>query len=365
MFLNKFLDSSRPYEIVSHRAWESSNEKKIIKLDWNESSFGPSPKVAKALLEFIQSGPMHWYPDYQNKDLMTSLSDYSLVQSQNLEYFASSDALHETILRACCNHGEKLVILGPTYDNFRATAETFGLDITHYDLIEPFDFEETKFFDFLKSLTPRLVYICNPNNPTGTHISLDFLSDLFLKFDRTLFIIDEAYYEYSKKSVSSLITSRNNIIITRSFSKAFGLASFRIGYALANEGIINSLKSIKNPKSITSLSQIAAVSALDDIDYLEKVVQSTLQNKDFFISELKEKFAEDFKVFFGQGNYVLMKPLNFEMQKIKVFLEEWGIYLRFFSDRGELNQFFRATIGTQEEMELVLKCFAAFKESAV
>ncbi len=116
-------------------------------------------------------------------------------------------------------------------------------------------------------------YICNPNNPTGTLHDILKLESLITKYGDMLFVIDEAYYAFCGKSVAYLLPNIQNLIITRTFSKAFGLASFRIGYCLSSAQNIAALNLFRNAKNITHLSQVAAIAALKDKEYMESYVK--------------------------------------------------------------------------------------------
>ena len=160
--------------------------------------------------------------------------------------------MHEYIIGTFTEPGNNALIVSPTYDNFRVATESRGVSVSYHKLEEPFDFRTEEFFSHAKKLNPKIVYICNPNNPTGTLYKTSEIEMLAKCFPSTLFIIDEAYYEFTKKSAKNVAVKYRNTIVTRTFSKAFALAGFRIGYAISSAGNIRHLNKIRNPKNVTA-----------------------------------------------------------------------------------------------------------------
>jgi hypothetical protein len=111
MFANKYVKVLKPYPLVSHRAWELQGKEDVLKLDWNEATQPPSPKVKENILKFLENGNMHWYPDVNNSLLLEELSNYNSLPIENLQYFASSDSLHEYIVRTFIEPEDRIVIV--------------------------------------------------------------------------------------------------------------------------------------------------------------------------------------------------------------------------------------------------------------
>nr|WP_252731704.1 histidinol-phosphate transaminase [Psychrosphaera sp. F3M07] len=323
-------------------------------MDWNESTVPPSPKVKDALVKFANNGTMNWYPDVDNKVFRNLLSEYSKVPACNLEYFGSSDALHEYIIRSFVNPGDVITLISPTYDNFRAAAESIGATINYFPLNKDntFSFSYLDFELHMQSICPKIVYLCNPNNPTGTNYSTEVIEKLVRRFNDVLFVIDEAYYEFSKITASSLVTKFENIIICRTFSKAFGLASFRVGYALGSENNINGLKRIRNPKNISSCAQVAAIAALNDIKYMEDYVNEVNYTKLWFIKEL-ESIGVNTNDSEG-GNFILL-DLGINKSLVIKKMEDNNIFIRDYGHINTMEGYVRVTIGLKKQMVRVLE----------
>jgi len=355
---NSYILNLRPYKLTSHKAWEIENKGKVLKLDWNEATIPPSPKVKKYILEFLEKGNLNWYPDVDNKRLKYLLSNYINLPEENILYFSGSDSAHEYICRAFINPGDNILMISPTYDNFRATAEASGALIYHFflDIKKNFFFNQKEFINYLKNNNFKIVYICNPNNPTGNTYSVEFFKYLLKNFQNTLFIIDEAYIEFGGESAKDLVVKYDNVIITRTFSKAFALASFRVGYIIASKNIIEVLSKLRNPKNVPTLSQIAAIAALEDIDYMKTYVKEVNNTKKWFLKELKKI---GIKTYGKAGNFILLYIPNKKDKLIK-YLEKNYIFVRDYSHVERMKDFIRITIGTKKQMEIVLEKIKEF-----
>jgi histidinol-phosphate aminotransferase len=360
MFANKYVKALKPYPLVSHRAWELQGNEDILKLDWNEATLPPSPKVKESILKFLENGNMHWYPDVNNSLLLEELSNYNSLPVENIQYFASSDALHEYIVRSFVEPEDRILIVAPTYDNFRAVVESNGALTEFYYLDEKFQFDIEHFENYLSRHSPKLVYICNPNNPTGTMYKEEVIERLITNFENTMFIIDEAYYEFTNNTCKDLVLDNENILISRTFSKAFALASFRIGYTLTSQKNINFLSKVRNPKNICTLSQLAAISVLQDINYMQCYVNQVNIAKLFFDNELKKI---GYEIMGNGGNFSMLK-LDFSLKNDFIkYLEGKNIFVRDYGHVRGMENYLRITIGTKEQMEKVLAIIKGFKNS--
>lgn len=358
MFFNRFIRQIKPYQVVSHKAWDSNNSFDVLKLDWNEATVPPSPNVKVKLNEFNEQGRMNWYPNVDNRELRELIAGYSNTSVENVEYFASSDALHEYIIRAYINPGDKITLIAPTYDNFRAAAESVGAEIDYFYLNpnHGFAFDSDAFESHIELIQPKIVYLCNPNNPTGTLYTKEQIEGLVKRFNDVLFVVDEAYYEFSKVSACDLVSDYENIIICRTFSKAFALASFRIGYAISSSHNISGLRKIRNAKNITSYSQIAAIEALKDFEYTARYVGEVLASKKKFINNLNDIGIK--VVGSASGNFVLLE-LGDVQERLINGLEKKGIYVRNYGHVEGMGGYTRITIGTERQMSRVLSEIAS------
>ena len=357
MFANKYVKVLKPYPLVSHKAWEIKDKKKVLKLDWNEATISPSPKVKEKILDFLEKGNMNWYPDVNNKYLLELIAKYNNIPTENVQYFAGSDSLHEYIMRAFIEPNDKVVIVSPTYDNFRAVIESNGAISNFYYLDEKFDLDIEHFSNYLELHKPKVVYVCNPNNPTGTLYSVEMIEKLLADFQNILFIVDEAYYEFTGVSCKDLIFEYDNLLVSRTFSKAFALASFRIGYVISSQNNIKLLSKIRNPKNISTFSQLAAIGALEDVEYMKNYVEEVNKAKVYFMNELENL---NIKTFGDGGNFVLIYMEKNQKKKLIKFLEDNLIFVRDYSHVLGMENYLRITIGTKFQIQKVIEKIKEF-----
>lgn len=363
-FVNKYLRNFKPYKLASHKIWniEPSERKRILKLDWNEATIPPSPKVSERLLSLINNEPCYnLYPSTYNDGLMSLLSSYVGLPKDNIQYFASSDSLHEYIAKLYISVGDPILILGPTYDNFRLTAEVCGAKLNFFYISDDMYFDKSKFVDEIHRVDPSLVYICNPNNPTGTLHSVDFIENLLANFGQTLFLIDEAYVEFSGVSAKELVLKYENLLISRTMSKAFALANFRFGYLLASKKNIEYISKIRNPKNITTFTQEAVIGALSDVEYMMKYVKEVNQAKSWFVQQM-DKLSDIVSCYDGFGNFVLIDCKQNERKLgLLNYLENRDIFVRNVSQTKYLeDNCIRITVGLMQQMKYVFDSIESY-----
>ena len=351
---NKFIQSLKPYIPIAHKVWEIQKEQNVLKLDWNESTISLPKHIIFALQEAIANDRLYWYPNTSNSELLELLSGYVGLNKTCMEFFASSDCAHEFILQVFAIVGEKVCIVSPTYDNFRSRADGIGLSTFLYRTDENNMIDFIKLDYYLALQNPKICYICNPNNPTGVLHDVAMLEQLILKHQSVLFVIDEAYYEFCNVSMSYLLPHTTNLIITRTFSKAFGLASFRIGYCLSSPQNISALNLLRNAKNIPHLSQVAATAALKDRSYMENYTKEVVLARTWFIKELES--ISVFKIYNSSGNFVFMRYKD--IAALKIFLESKNIFIRDYTHIVENHC--RISIGTMAQMQYVLNAIKEF-----
>lgn len=362
-FVNKYLRNFKPYRVASHKIWQVSQEDRgnILKLDWNEATVNPSPFVKERLIKLIDTDFLNLYPPTYNPELHELLARYVGVPKENIQYFASSDSLHEYISKLFIAVGDPALLVWPSYDNFRLTAEVAGANVMYFNLGEDFKFDLNNFEEIIKLKRPSLVYICNPNNPTGIIIEPAIIEGLLRKFPETMFVVDEAYVEFCMdQTCKNLALKYDNVLITRTMSKAFGLANIRFGYLIASAENVSYISSIRNPKNITLFAQEAVVAALNDVRYMESYVDEVNRAKKNFLNEL-QKYSVCFRCYESKANFVLVECKSNEIKvKLLDFLTEKNIFVRDTNHSEKLLNCVRVTIGTCNQMKIVASAFEDF-----
>ena len=361
-FPNKYLRNLKPYKLASHKIWSvlPAERQEILKLDWNEATVPPSPLVRERIVQLLDEPSFfNLYPTTYNDELLSLLSQYVELPKENVQYFASSDALHEYICKVYISVGDPVMILGPSYDNFRLTCQANGAEVYYSNYKEDFTFDAIAFERDIQEKEPAVVYICNPNNPTGNYHTPEYIRHLLETFPQTLFLIDEAYGEFAGESSKDLVL-KYNIIVTRTLSKAFAMANFRIGYLLASEANIAAIGKIRNPKNITTISQEAAVAALEDADYMWSYVDQVHKGQAYFI-EASAQFADHYTVYPSRGNFNLLK-FNTREEKMALlgYLADHDIFVRDTTQAPSVEKCFRVTMGTKKQMERVIGVIGDF-----
>jgi len=362
-YVNKYLRNLAPYKVASHKVWDVPIDErdKILKLDWNEATIPPTPLVKERLLNLMSNNPgFNLYPNSYNEELHCLFANYAEVPKENLQYFASSDVLHEYIARVFISVGDPVLILGPTYDNFRLTCEAQGGKVYYSDYTPRFELSEKLFESDIQRYNPSLVYICNPNNPTGNLLSIEYIKYLLGNYTETLFLIDEAYFEFTGITVKDLIFQSENLLISRTMSKAFALASFRVGYLISCEENIVTISKVRNQKNFTTYAQVAAMAALIDIPYMLNYVKEVNLAKLYFIDFINS-IRPHLEIFNSNGNFLLVQVSKHDDLKLLIaYLEENNIFVRDFSHNRLLADCFRITIGTQYQMKIVANTISRY-----
>lgn len=366
-FINKYLRNIIPYRVASHKIWtvDDKDRAAILKLDWNESTIPPSPKVNERIQRLV-NGPCFYqfYPSTYNEELLNLLSKYIDIPMECIQYFSSSDSLHEYIARTFVTTGDPVLLIGPTYDNFRLTAEASGATLYRCDFGHDDGVSVSGIQEAIYKYIPSLVYICNPNNPTGSVLDVCDIEELIKRNKNTLFLIDEAYMEFADKSAAKLVVNNDNILISRTMSKAFGLANFRFGYLLANKQNIEDISKIRNPKNIPTFTQEAVIGALEDIEYMERYVEEITKAKDIVYNYMG-KYSHVFEVYPSAANFVMIRFYDEHIRKNFVdSLTFENIFIRDICQNEYIAKYcVRITIGTRDQMKHVFAAIDDFMES--
>ena len=357
-YINKYLRNFKPYNVASHKVWTVEPEKRssILKLDWNEATHEPSPIVKERLKKLLDTDFLNLYPATYNAELHELLSKYTGLPKENVQYFASSDSLHEYISKLYITVGDPALILWPSYDNFRLTAEVAGAHVMFFELNDDFTLDKEAFEAKIARKEPSLVYICNPNNPTGLLLEKEYIQHLLDTFQDTMFLIDEAYMEFDEdKTCKELVLEYENLLVSRTMSKAFGLANVRFGYLMASTENINYISSIRNPKNITTFAQEAVIGALLDVDFMKNYVAEVNKAKAYFIKEINEKYSDKFTAYESHANYVMVKCCDrLTKSEIINYLERNDVFIRNINQSESVKECVRITIGTTEQMTYVV-----------
>lgn len=328
---------------------------KISKLASNENRLGCSSKVEVAVLKALKE--IQDYPDPVARRLRQAIADRNHVSPENIMLAAGSESIISIICRAIFKEHEHAITADATFVGFFVQAGVMGIDVKKVPVTESYAFDIDRILEEVDENT-KAVYIANPNNPTGTYIRKTDYNRLIRELpDSVLLIADEAYFEYAKDVEDyphAADNLKSNIIILRTFSKAYGLAGFRIGYAIAHKDLINMLMKAKLTFEPTSCAQAAALAAYNDTEFLQKsvkMVQTGRENLYRFFDEHQITYVKSI------SNSVLMCLENeSEASEFTQSMLEEGVILRQVSAFG-LPNCIRITIGDQDDMQHFQKSF--------
>lgn len=313
------------------------------RLDFNENSLGPSKKV-KELLESIRLEELSMYPTYG--ELKKRLAEYSGVYEENIIATNGSDEAIDLVMRCFVERGAKVVIPSPSFKMFYIYAQAAEAKIKKVPYEKDFGFPTEKVLNEIDDGT-SLVVLCNPNNPTGTIIPKEDIERILEKAVGAdcFVLVDEAYYEFSGESVVDLLEKYENLIITRTFSKAFGLAGIRLGYLLTGKENVEVIERMKSPYNVSRLTAKIGCCALEDVEYVRDYVSEVREAK----KELERFFEErEIKTVASEANFILVE---FGKRKNFVFrqLMNEKILVRDVSKQEMLKEYLRVSVGTKRQ----------------
>ena len=323
--------------------------KNVIKLSANESALGMSPKAKKIISN--KNLNLDKYPDGKSQNLRKAISKAYKCNSEKIICGAGSDEVIQMLCQLFLNPKDEVVVPEYSFLMYRIYSKIVGAKVIFAKEIN----FKVSVNEILKKITKKtkIVFIANPNNPTGTYLTKKELLNLRKKLNKKiLLVIDDAYAEYMKNndyaSGLDLFKNKNNVFILRTFSKMFGLASLRVGWGYGSKKIVDSLNVIKPPFNINGIAQLAAVESLKDKKFVNKSVRHNL-----FYSRKIKKFLETYNIYSNSvsANFLL---LNFEKCRYSAkFLYEklksMGIILRLTEDGYHIKNKLRLTIGSKKE----------------
>ncbi|WP_284141295.1 histidinol-phosphate transaminase [Virgibacillus sp. LDC-1] len=319
----------------------------IVKLASNENPYGFSPKVPDV---FQQQQQFALYPDGHATELRQVLAEKLHVEEDQLLFGSGTDEIVQMICRAFLYPNTNTVMAAPTFPQYKHHASIEGATVVEV----PTNFEGYHnlqgMLEAIDEYT-NVVWLCSPNNPTGTNIPPDDF-DMFLEQcpKDTLIVLDEAYYEYlnEEKDIHAIIKLKcyNNLIILRTFSKAYGLASLRIGYAITSREIASKLNVVRAPFNTTSIAQKAAIAALSDDDFIQQTVSENRRVKTEFMLFLHKI---GWRYYDSEANFLLVQT-PVEGETVFAFLLKHGFIVRPGEGIGVANAI-RVTIGKAHDMQ--------------
>jgi len=322
-----------------------------IRLHLNESPYPPPLHIIQAVEKYLIYGNRYQHPELTER-LRRLAAEYTKVEPENIYPTPGGDGAIRSVFYNLVQPGDKVVFNYPSYSMYNIYASVRGLKKAKINLIEDGDWWKEDNEKLLnESKDARLVVIDNPNNPTGSPmLSEDVLKEL-LETVKGFVMIDEAYFEFYGKSFSRLIYDYPNLMIVRTLSKAFSLASFRVGYLIANKDVIKVLMKPSTPFDISLPGLIAGITALEDPSYTKHVVAEVSKNREYLLSELRRL---GLKVYNSFTNFVFVK----DNRNLLSFLMAKRIAIR-----KPVSGYYRISVGSESDCEALIKALGELVET--
>ena len=341
-FLLDEFKNSMPYQ-----PGEMPDDRDYLKLNANESSYPPSPKVHDAMTVAEVNSVTHYCDPYY-VSLRKAIGSIYDLSYKNIFVGNGADEVLSFAMMSFFRRGMKVCFPDITYDFYRAYAVTYGLDYKQFPLKDDYTIDVNDYIN-----TDRDVILANPNNPTGQALSVDDIEKIVSADPHRMVLIDEAYVDYGIESCVPLISKYSNLIVVQTFSKSRNMPGARIGFALASSDIIDDMERVKfsfNPFNLSNLAIAGGTAAALDKEYTALCVGKIKYTREWFEDEL-EKLG--FNVYRTETNFVFFEPKGISAARLTAQLKAGGILVRYYNEK-RLDTFVRITVGTEIEMERVL-----------
>lgn len=319
-----------------------------IKLDANENPYNIFSELKGEFLERMECFNLNRYPEIDNLCLSQKIAEYAGVEPQNVICGNGSDEIIQMIIHTFVDKDEFVVIPVPTFSMYSIYTEIGGGKVLEVPTDEDFNINEDEIIHIANEKKAKVIFLCNPNNPTGTVTKRDVILNILNKTN-SMVVVDEAYYEFLGKTVIDKINDNKRLIVLRTLSKAFALAGARVGYGIANKDTVSMISRAGSPYNISSISQNLGMLFLDNIDRVKEKIEEIKVERSYLAKEIKK--LNGIYVYPSGSNFILIKS-DKAMDILNACSME-KIALRGFSDRYTSNCI-RITVGKRSENDKLI-----------
>lgn len=329
--------------------WSDIDRGTYLRLDRNEGTRPIPQTVAEAIHKYLDNQGVHTYP---NADTLNApLAEYVGVPAEFILATNGSDQAIDLTLRAFLGDGRTMLIAQPEFAVFSHVAGLTGAKVIGVPYDDDLSFPYSAFRE-AASQSPDLIAIINPNNPTGTPVDIDFIEEIVVNHPNTPVVVDEAYYEFTGKTVAPLTKLYENLIVLRTFSKAFAMAGLRLGYLIASPVTVAEITKLRNPFDVNEIAVVAGCAHLQDLGSMQEYVAELT---DVIKPTVVQYFDNaGIKVWPGAANFVLVKPEN--CQEAINYLHSARILVRPMKS-PLIAGTFRMSLGSVSEMATVMNAY--------
>ncbi len=318
-----------------------------VKLDANEATVHLLEGFKKTL-----PNALNRYPDNHATALRNAASSYYGVPTKNMIAGNGSSEMLELIFKTYLEAGEKVLSFEPSFTMYRVFTEIYNGEYVPLNTKAPFDFDVDRIIKEAQKIKPKIIILCSPNNPTGSVFKPAEIKKV-IQNTQALIVVDEAYIEFydPKQSMLKYLDTFDRLIVLRSLSKAFGLAGIRLGFLLANQALISTMKAVKSPYNLNVLTQAVGQYALSQLDIIHEHLIRIKTERDEMITKLQSLNLE---VWPSKGNFIFFKSKQKDLYEKLV---DRGLLIRKFS--APLQDYYRLSLGDKKDNE---RCFNTLKE---
>ena len=341
-FFSKKFASLTPYT-----PGEQPKDTQYVKLNTNEMPFPPSEKALKYARENTRS--LNLYSDPDCSELRAALAEMYHVDANEVIVTNGSDEILNFAFMAFCDDEHPAVFPNISYGFYPVFAELNGIPYVELPLCDDFSIDIDAYCGIHKT-----IIIANPNAPTGLTISLADIERILISNPNNVVIIDEAYVDFGGESCLPLVHKYDNLLITRTFSKSRAMAGARLGFGIGSKALIQDLNSIRystNPYNVNSYTLALGVGTLIDEEYTQNNCRIIAENRAYTTAALREL---GFEVLDSSANFIFARSPLISGADLYSKLKAAGVLVRHFS-KSEISDFNRITIGTREQMDILLK----------
>ena len=348
------IDSLRSIknQVRALRAYSLSPHRASIKINQNENPFDAPPEIKQETLRRLEKRKWSRYPDFIPVSLQERLADFSSWQKDGVIAGNGSNELIQALLMVTIGEGKRVLISEPTFALYRQVTTVLGGDLTSVPLTKDFQFDVESLAREIEQTKPDVVILCSPNNPTGCVLSAEDLRRL-LSIAPGLVVIDEAYHEFAQRSAVPLLNEFDRLVVLRTFSKAMALAALRVGYLLASPELVTEIRKAVLPYNLNAFSQTAAEVAIDLYEAeLLPLVRAIISERDRLFEELKK--IQGLSPIKSDANFMIAKATVGPKQIFEELIKK-DILVRDVSSYPMLSEYFRISVGTPEENDLLVE----------
>lgn len=337
-------------EVKKLKAYEAPEIPCRIKLDAQENPYPLSENLRNKILKALRPVLLNRYPDSSAKELKNIIAERLKIRTENILLGNGSDELIQAIIIAFCGHSRKVLYPVPTFSMYGIITKFLGQIPIEVSLNKDFDLNIDAMLSSIRKERPAVIFLSYPNNPTGNCFSKERIIEIIRK-SNTAVVLDEAYFDFSKKTFLTMLKKYENLIVLRTLSK-IGLAALRVGVLVARPEIIREINKIRLPYNVNSLSQGAARVVLENSKVIERQINAIVKERERLYKELHK--IDGITPFTSEANFILFRT-NKNADRVYQGLIDGGILVRNMNQRGLLNNCLRVTIGTSEENNIFLE----------